>query len=60
MSAWAAVLVGMAGLLGMIAGRLLSLGRREGRVDAILERLTAMAQDHEGRIRVLERPPARR
>lgn len=60
-AAWASVLAGGAGLvLGYIIPALRSGARHEGRVDAVLERLAAIAEDHEGRIRVLERPPARR
>jgi hypothetical protein len=46
-----AVLGGVAGLCGL----LLRIGRREGKIDAVLERLTEIAEDHEDRIRANER-----
>lgn len=60
MSSWASVLVAVAALLGMAAGRLWGGGRREGRIDVILERLTEIAEDHEDRIRLVEQRPAER
>ena len=55
-SAWAAVAV--AGLMMMlaVAGLVWRDGRRDGRLDAILERLTEITADHESRLRVVERP----
>ena len=35
-------------------------GRREGKIDAVLERLTGITEDHEDRIRDLEHGPKRR
>lgn len=51
-----------AGLLVAVIGTLITIaaivwrdGRRDGRVDAVLERLTHIAEDHEIRLRAVER-----
>lgn len=61
-AAWASVIAGFAAVAGTGAGVLWRGGRRDGRVDAVLERLTDIAEDHEERIRIVEhgRPRARR
>ncbi len=62
-AAWATVLgalVALAGLLGVVGGRLWRGGRREGKVDQVLEDLTQLVGDHEDRIRLLEHRPPRR
>ena len=47
---WAALSALVLGLaVGACAGVIWHGGRREGRTDAILERLTAIADDHESR-----------
>ena len=54
MSSWAAVLItGIMMLLGA-GGLVWRDGRRDGRTDTILERLTDLAEDHETRLRGLE------
>ena len=57
---WIAVAISGAGLLGILAGVLVRGGRRDGKIDAVLEQLTKIIEDHEGRIRVLEHIRARR
>lgn len=58
---WAEVLIALAGLLGVLAGRLWAAGRREGKIDTVLEHVVDILDDHENRIRVIEhRPPRRR
>lgn len=54
---WAALsaLVSAGLAVGACAGVIWHGGRREGRTDAILERLTAIADDHESRLRGVER-----
>lgn len=51
---WAAVAVAAIVALGSVTGLIWKSGRHEGKLDAILVRLTAMAEDHETRIRLLE------
>ena len=58
-SGWAAVLVALVMMTGTVAAVIWRGGRRDGRVDAVLERLTDLAEDHEGRIRTLESPRRR-
>ena len=58
-SGWAAVLVALVMMAGTGATVIWRDGRRDGRVDAVLERLTDLAEDHEGRIRGLESPRRR-
>lgn len=58
-SGWAAALVGLATLAGVIAGRVWNGGQRSGKIDALMERLIELAEDHEDRLRLLERRPAR-
>lgn len=58
-ASWAAVLVALGMLAGTLAALLWRGGRRDGRVDAVLERLAEIADDHEDRIRGLEHRPAR-
>lgn len=60
MSSWAAVLIALAGLLGVLAGRLWSAARREGKIDAVLGHVVDMLDDHEDRIRFQEQRPPRR
>jgi hypothetical protein len=54
--AWAAIaaLAAAAAAVGSCAGVLWHGGRREGRVDAVLERLTQLGEDHEDRLRDVE------
>jgi hypothetical protein len=54
-AAWAAVLVAVVAACGSAATYIWRGGRREGRLDAILERLSGIAEDHESRIRAVER-----
>lgn len=58
-SAWAAVLVALFMMLLAIAGLVWRDGRRDGRLDAILEQLTKITGDHEDRIRAIEHPGER-
>ena len=58
-SGWAAVLVAAAMMGGTVIAVIWRGGRRDGRVDAVLERLTDLAEDHETRIRGLENPRRR-
>ena len=59
-SAWAAVLAGGGMTVLAFATLIWRDGRRDGRTDTILERLTDLAEDHETRIRAIERPEERR
>lgn len=54
-AAWAAVMVAIAIWAGGTAGWIWRAGRREGKIDVILQQLTQMAADHENRIRDLQR-----
>ena len=54
-SGWAAALTAFAALIGTLAGVLIRSGRRDGKIDAVLEQLTRITQDHETRLRVVER-----
>ena len=54
-SAWAGVLVAALMMAAALAGWVFRAGRRDGKLDAILERLTDVSEDHEGRIRTLEK-----
>lgn len=54
-ASWVTVLVALVVALGGAAAWLLREGRREGKLDAILERLTDIATDHEQRMRQLEK-----
>jgi hypothetical protein len=56
-SAWAAVVVSAIMLALLFAGLIWRDGRRDGRTDTILERLTGIAEDHEDRLRDLEHDP---
>jgi hypothetical protein len=51
--AWGLVLTGIMTALA-VAGLIWRDGRRDGRTDTILERLTAIAEDHETRLRDVE------
>jgi hypothetical protein len=59
-AAWAGVIAAFGMLAGVVAGGLWRGGRRDGKVDAVLEHLTAMAADHETRLRLVERIRGRR
>jgi hypothetical protein len=61
-AAWAGVLVTVALVAGGGIGAIWRAGRRDGKVDAVLEQLTDIAQDHETRLRIVEhkRAPERR
>lgn len=50
-AAWAGSIVAMLTCAGMCAGVFWRLGRREGKVDEILDELKAARQDHEQRLR---------
>ena len=54
-SAWAGVLVAALMLTAGLVGWVFRAGRRDGKLDAILERLTDVTEDHEGRLRTLEK-----
>lgn len=46
--------------LGVLVGMIWRSGKRDGKIDAVLERLTALTDDHEYRLRQLERRPGGR
>jgi hypothetical protein len=54
MTAWLAALIPAAALLGGISGTVWRGGRRDGKIDAVLEQLTDIAKDHEARLRAIE------
>jgi hypothetical protein len=54
-AAWISACVATAMAFGVIAGALWRGGRRDGKIDAVLEELTRIASDHETRLRVVER-----
>lgn len=54
-AAWAAVLISVVLALGAVGRELLKQGIRQGKIDAILERLVEIAADHEIRIRANEK-----
>ena len=58
-AAWDAIaaLATAAAAAGSCAGVLWHGGRREGRVDTVLEQLTAIIADHETRLRNIEQLP---
>lgn len=53
-AAWAAVLVSVVLGLAALGRELLVRGQRDGKLDACLEQLTRISEDHEHRIRVIE------
>lgn len=71
---WAGVAVALAGVIGIVAGRVWAGGRREGRMGAILEeqartntrqaetdnRLAQLVEDLDDRVRALEHRTLRR
>ena len=59
-AAWAGVLATVALVAGGGLGAIWRGGRRDGKIDAILEHLTKMAEDHETRLRNVELLTARR
>lgn len=54
---WAAAAVSFAALAGTFAGSLWRGGRRDGKIDAVLDQLTRIVEDHEVRLRAVERSP---
>lgn len=59
-ASWATVLASVIVMLGALSVALIKSGRHEGRLEAILDRLTEVSGDHEQRIRGLEGRPRRR
>ncbi|MGH3275890.1 MAG: hypothetical protein ACRDNZ_16390 [Streptosporangiaceae bacterium] len=59
-ASWASVLAAVAVLAGALSARLWAAGRREGRIDAVLEKLTELTADLDERVRLLEHRPGRR
>jgi hypothetical protein len=53
-AAWAGSVIAMVTCVLAIAGLVYKAGRREGKLDEVLERLTDIADDHEDRLRALE------
>lgn len=53
-AAWAGSIVAMVMCAITVGGLLYKSGRREGKVDELLEQLTDIAKDHEKRLRALE------
>ena len=51
---WAAVWISAGTALASVAGLVFRGGRRDGRVDAVLEQLARITGDHERRIRAVE------
>jgi hypothetical protein len=51
---WAAAAIATLMMLGTCAAVLWRGGRRDGRIDAVLERLADIAGDHETRLRAVE------
>jgi hypothetical protein len=58
-ASWAAVIVAVVVAAAGLVAFLLREGQREGKLDAVLERLSLITADHENRIRDLERNPVR-
>jgi hypothetical protein len=58
-ASWAAVMVSVVLALAAIGRELLARGARDGKIDKCMEQLTKIAEDHEGRIRLLEGAPGR-
>lgn len=56
-SGWAAAAVAIVMMGLTFAGFIWRTGRRDGRIDAVLERLTDLTEDHEVRLRIIERSP---
>ena len=59
-ASWASVLIAAIALLASLIALVWRDGRRDGRTDAVLERLTDIIEDHEDRLRWQEqisRPP---
>jgi hypothetical protein len=54
-SGWAAAIIATCMMLGSFAAILWRGGKRDGRIDAVLEQLTRIAGDHETRLRNVER-----
>jgi hypothetical protein len=50
-AAWAGSVAAMVMCAGAVGGLLWRAGRRDGKVDQILEQLTKTAEDHEQRLR---------
>ncbi|MHB1595401.1 MAG: hypothetical protein ACYCO9_16460 [Streptosporangiaceae bacterium] len=55
--AWTEAGTGLLLMFAAAAGALWRGGRRDGKIDAVLERLTDISSDHEKRIRDLEHDP---
>jgi hypothetical protein len=55
---WAGALVAIAVMAGTFAGILWRGGRRDGKIDAVLEELAKISVDHETRLRAVEHPPS--
>lgn len=56
-ASWAAVITAAVVALGSVAAVIWRGGRHEGKLDTVLERLADVAEDHEERIRDLEKSP---
>lgn len=59
-SAWAAVMAAALMAALMFAGLIWRDGRRDGKIDTLLEELTRIGRDHEDRLRAIEQPGERR
>jgi hypothetical protein len=59
-AAWGSVLVAVIATAIMAGGLIWRDGRRDGKIDAVLERLTDLTEDLDDRVRILELRPARR
>lgn len=55
-AAWLSALAAAVVCLIALAGIVWRDGRRDGKLDAILNQLTQLGQDHETRLRLLEHP----
>jgi hypothetical protein len=59
-AAWVSAIVGVAMIAGVFAGALWRGGPPARKIDAVLQQLTSIVQDHEARLRIVERIRARR
>jgi len=57
---WLATTIGASMAAAAAAAAIWRGGRRDGKIDAVLERLTSITEDHEDRLRVIELRPPRR
>lgn len=56
LAAWVTAGVAVVAMISTVIGAMWRGARRDGKIDAVLEQLTAIAGDHETRIRAIEKP----